>query len=263
VRPRSLRSPQRFFQQDLQIKLSKIHLRAGWLVAGAAFLVGTGFTAWRVREAARLLRDSEPFQTQPSGATAGLLIVGDSTAVGTGASGPDNSVAGLISRSHPGVRIVNRATDGAKYADFAVQLQLNDERFDTVLVLGGGNDVIRFTGKAALRASVDKVAALARERGAQVILMPPGNVGNAPFFWPPLSWWMTKRSQVLHDAVRDAARRTGATYVDLYKPKSEDPFALRAKELHASDGLHPSDSGYLLWVAELDRQAKLDTLLGI
>jgi lysophospholipase L1-like esterase len=226
-------------------------------------LVSTGFTAWRVRESARLLRDSEPFEALPQGATASLLIVGDSTAVGTGASSPEYSVAGLIGQSHPGVRIVNRATDGAKYQDFAAQLQSSTERFDTVLVLGGGNDVIRFTGKAALRASVGKAASLARERGARVILMPPGNVGNAPFFWPPLSWWMTKRSQALHEAVREAAQKTGATYVDLYKPRSEDPFALRAKELHASDGLHPSDSGYSLWMAELDRQAKLDTLLGI
>jgi lysophospholipase L1-like esterase len=226
-------------------------------------LVSTGFTAWRVRESARLLRDSEPFEALPQGATASLLIVGDSTAVGTGASSPEYSVAGLIGQSHPGVRIVNRATDGAKYQDFAAQLQSSTERFDTVLVLGGGNDVIRFTGKATLRASVGKAASLARERGARVILMPPGNVGNAPFFWPPLSWWMTKRSQALHEAVREAAQKTGATYVDLYKPRSEDPFALRAKELHASDGLHPSDSGYSLWMAELDRQAKLDTLLGI
>ncbi len=232
-------------------------------MAGTALLITTGCAAWRVREAAQLIRVSEPFQAQPAAATASLLIIGDSTAVGTGASRPETSVAGLIGTAHPGLRIVNRATDGAKYEDFAAQLQSSSERFDTVLVLGGGNDVIRLTGEAALRASVRKVAALAAERGAKVILMPPGNVGNAPFFWPPLSWWMTRRSQTLHAIVRDVARATGAVYVDLYKPRSEDPFALRSKELHAKDGLHPSDGGYSHWVAELDRQAKLDTLLGI
>ena len=36
-------------------------------------------------------------------------MVGDSTAVGTGASTSADSVAGLIGRMHPNLRIVNRA----------------------------------------------------------------------------------------------------------------------------------------------------------
>jgi lysophospholipase L1-like esterase len=236
---------------------------ATWWAAGAVLLLTGGVATWRLREAAQLIRNSEPFQSAPSQASASLLIVGDSTAVGTGASRPTGSLAGLIAESHPGVRIVNMATDGAKYEDFAGQLQAAEGQFDTVLVVGGGNDVIRLTPRKKLQASARKVAALARQRGAQVILMPPGNVGNAPFFMPPVSWWMTRRSRTLHDVVQEAAKRTGAAYVNLYQPRSEDPFAQRPKEMHAKDGLHPSDEGYRLWLAELNQQAKLDTLLGI
>ena len=44
--------------------------------------------------------------------------------------------------------------------------------------------------------------------------MPAGNVGNAPFFFVPLSWWMTQRSRALHGLVQDSAARTGATSFD-------------------------------------------------
>ncbi|MBG9387748.1 SGNH/GDSL hydrolase family protein [Caenimonas aquaedulcis] len=225
-------------------------------VAAAVALLGTaGLATWRIRSAQSLARTSEPFQAFPQGASQSLLIVGDSTAVGTGASGPAASVAGLIASAHPGLRLVNRAADGAKYEDFVRQLLQDSETFDTVLVLGGGNDVIRFTSESALRVSVAKVAALARLRGTRVILMPPGNVGNAPFFFRPLAWLMARRSRMLHAVVREQAQRHGASYVDLYKPRSADPFAQRPRAMHAKDGLHPSDEGYRLWLAELQQQA--------
>lgn len=233
-----------------------------WLAVGAVVVAASGCAAWRMRDAAQLARESEPFQATPERPVASLLVVGDSTAVGTGASSPQHSLAGLIGRGNPALRIVNRATDGAKYEDFARQLAQNDERFDFVLVLGGGNDVIRLTGADALRAQVRRTAELARERGRTVVLMPPGNVGNAPFFWAPVSWLMTQRSQTLHAIVREVAEAVGARYVNLYKPKAQDPFAQRPDELHARDGLHPSDAGYLQWLQELDRQAALRAQLG-
>ncbi len=232
-------------------------LIAAALLAAFAILATTGCAAWKIGESRELVRASEPLQAAPAGATASLLIVGDSTAVGTGASSPAASVAGLIARDNPSLRIVNLGRDGARFAQIEQQLQASAERFDAVLVLGGGNDVIRFTNEEELRASVRRVAQLARKRSDTVILMPSGNVGNAPFFFPPASWLMTRRSQDLHEMVREAAQATGASYVNLYKPKAQDPFAQRPKELHARDGLHPSDAGYRLWYGELASQSPL------
>jgi lysophospholipase L1-like esterase len=220
-------------------------------------VLGTsGCAAWRIRQSAELARQSEPYQASPPGATATLLIVGDSTAVGTGVSSPATSLAGLISRDHPQLKIVNHAKDGARFTDIARQLEsAGSERFDAVLILGGGNDVIRFTGDEVLSYEVDRATALANSRAGVVVLMPSGNVGSAPFFYPPLSWLMTARSKQLHALVREAAASQGALYVNLFKEKSEDPFALRPDELNAKDGLHPSDASYRLWYDELNAQA--------
>lgn len=233
------------------------------LLAAAAVLATSGCAAWRIRQSVELARQSEPFEASPAHAVATLLVVGDSTAVGTGASTPADSLAGLIARDHTHLKIINRAEDGAKFADIARQLEsVGDQRFDAILVLGGGNDVIRLTRYPALEQDVARVAGLARTRANLVVIMPCGNVGSAPFFFAPLSWLMTRRSRALHGFVREAAKDNSALYVDLYKDKAEDPFARRPDELNARDGLHPSDAGYRLWYAELNAQADLSGRLG-
>lgn len=225
----------------------------------AVFAVATlaGCAAWRIDDAKDLARASEPFQAAPQDATGSLLLVGDSTAVGTGASSPEASVAGLIAREHPRLRIVNRAVDGAKFEAIAAQLAADSNRFDVILVLAGGNDVIRLTREERLREAIQQTAVLASARSNNVVFMPSGNAGNAPFFFAPVSWLMTERSQTLHRLVREAAATHNASYVNLYKPAAQDPFAQRPKELHAADGLHPSDAGYRIWYSELNQQAGL------
>lgn len=230
------------------------------VVAGAS-----GCTVWRMRQAATLAAQSEPFEQRgaetPGQGAGRLLIVGDSTAVGTGATSPETSVAGLIGRDHPSLRVVNRARDGARFADIARQLQgeaaVSDGRFDVVLVLGGGNDVIRLTGQERMASDVTQTLMAARGLAPVVLVLPSGNVGNAPFFFPPWSWLMTQRSRDLHAIARTAAAQTGATYVNVFAERKADPFAQQPKRFHAADGLHPSDAGYALWYAELNRQANL------
>ena len=229
-------------------------------MAALALVAATGHAAWRLKLSVDLARQSEPLQASPPDATARLLIVGDSTAIGTGASSAGSSLAGLIAHDHPHLTIVNRAADGARFADIARQLA-GQGQFDAILVLGGGNDVIRMTGQQALGQAIATTLELARAQAPQVIVMPPGNVGNAPFFFAPLTWLMTQRSKSLHTLVRQAAAASGAVYVSLYRDTADDPFAQRPDELNAPDGLHPSDAGYRVWYAALINQAALQSRL--
>ncbi len=226
-----------------------------WGAAGAALLLQAGCTAGRMRRAIELARESEPLQRGLAGPRARLLVVGDSTAVGTGASTPQTSLAGLLAKAFPQLHIENRARDGATFADLPRQLE-GSERFDVVLIQAGGNDVIRLRDLDEVALQIDAVTRRARERADRVLLMPAGNVGNAPFFFPPVSWLMTSRSRRLHVAVREAAARHGATYIDLFKERADDPFA-DSTTLNASDGLHPSDAGYRVWFDELMAQSGL------
>lgn len=129
---------------------------------------------------------------------------------------------GLLAHDYPQLRIDNRARDGAKFSDVLAQLgSLSPaDRYDLVLVQAGGN------------------------------------VGNAPFFFPPLSWLMTQRARDMHRFVHDSAAAHGAAYVNLFHERDDDPFVLRP-ELNASDGLHPSDARYRVWFDQLMSQADL------
>ena len=96
--------------------------------------------------------------------------------------------------------------------------------------------VIDLTAGAALQADVGRALQLASNRADTVVLMPAGNVGNAPFFPRPLSWLMRRRSLRLHAIARGAAARANAIYVNNYKEGHEDPFVRDARRLNAADG---------------------------
>jgi lysophospholipase L1-like esterase len=239
-------------------------MKSTWILVGVAaataLLVLGGCAASRISTAAQLARESEPFQHNPPNATLRLLIVGDSTGVGTGASAPRNSLAGLLAQAFPRLAIDNLAQDGATFEGVVKQLQRDTVRYDAVLIQAGGNDVIRLRGDEAMRADIERAIALAAGRADRVLVMPAGNVGNAPFFFPPLSSLMSSRAERLQGFVKAAAQQHGAVYIDLFKDAAKDPFA-NNPGLHAADGLHPSDAGYRIWFDEIMRQADLPTLL--
>ena len=239
-------------------------MKKAWMLVGvaaaAALLVLGGCTASRISAAAQLARESEPFQHNPPNAALRLLIVGDSTGVGTGARAPKHSVAGLLAQAFPRLAIDNLAQDGAHFEGGVQQLQGETGRFDVVLIQAGGNDVVRRRSDDKVRDDIERAIALATQRSDHVLVMPAGNVGNAPFFFAPVSLLMTSRAKRMHGYVKAAAQQYGAVYVNIFKDEANDPFA-NNPGLHASDGLHPSDAGYRIWFDELTRQGNLATLL--
>ena len=230
--------------------------RRAWLWSALiVVLAGCVRTGGRLRESVALARLSQPLQRVPAQTALQLLIVGDSTAVGTGATAPQASLAGLLGEHFPRLRIDNRSRDGAQFAALLDQLD-GDERYDMVLVMAGGNDVVRMRGLQAMQSDIDRVTQRARQRAHLTVLMPAGNVGNAPFFFAPVSWLMTWRSRRLQAFASEAALRHGAVLVNLFRESADDPFVQRP-ELNAADGLHPSDAGYRVWFGELMTQAAL------
>jgi lysophospholipase L1-like esterase len=249
---RELAFDQRHGRRARVMSRLRLPLLAAALVS--VLVLTAGCAAWRVGQSASLARQSEPFSQTPASPALRMLIVGDSTAVGTGASSPEHSVAGLMARDHPRLLIDNRAQDGARFEQVQAQLAGASGRFDIVLIQAGGNDVIRLRSQDALKADIERVADLASERASVVVVMPAGNVGNAPFFFAPWSWWMTQRARMLHRHVAQAATRTGAIYVNMFRERADDPF-VATPSLNAVDGLHPSDSGYVVWWQALQVQA--------
>lgn len=229
---------------------------AGIALAGMLLAFQTGCSLWRIGESASLSREGTAFQHHPEQPGLRLLLVGDSTGAGTGASSPQTSLAGLLARDFARLHIDNLARPGARFAQVLTQLDRagrTQASYDLVLIMAGGNDVIRATRVEILEAQIDEAVQKSLRLAPEVVLLPPGNVGNAAFFFPPLSGIMTRRAIELHAIVRQVTQVHGAGYVNLFRSPEEDPF-VSDRGLNASDGLHPSDAGYALWYQELMAQ---------
>lgn len=179
-----------------------------------------------------------------------VIALGDSLALGTGASAPRN---GFIFRAflrvrerHPGSRIDSYAIGGSTASD-VLRLQvprLARARADAVVICVGGNDVARRVDAARFAQTYGKLVARVRalQPHAAIVCCGVPDVGLSPLF---IGLDHTAVSRLAHEddaAVRAIARRAHATFADL-----------RAATQHArgnvnryfsDDRFHPSDAGY-------------------
>lgn len=233
------------------------------LVVISLLVVGglTGCSPWKLATAHQLADAAKAYSTKPSQPEQRVLVVGDSTGVGTGATAPTKSMIGLMGQAHPTWLIDNRAVNGAKFVDVVQQLQTAETGYSMVLIMAGGNDVMRGTSPELLRQHIEQALKLAHDKAPHVTVMPCGDVGLAPFFWPPISWLMSSRSKTMHALVSQAAHDDKATYISLLRAAENNPFVLQADALHSADSLHPSNAGYQEWYATLVTQGGLKPLL--
>jgi lysophospholipase L1-like esterase len=191
---------------------------------------------------------------RPSHAPAGdvgalrIAVLGDSLALGTGASRADGGFIFPAFRSvlaqHPGSRIDNVAIGGATVAD-VVRLEvdrLRGTRYTCAIVCAGGNDVVRATPETAFASAyATLLKRLARTvPGARIICCGVPDVSVSPIFADERAATLAT-AQRDNRAVRRAAHAAGAAFVDLFALTH----ALRdPQRFLGRDRFHPSDAGY-------------------
>jgi lysophospholipase L1-like esterase len=185
-----------------------------------------------------------------------IAILGDSTAAGTGASAPQHSVAGLIGAKWSEAIIENHATNGATIAD-VVKAQLPrlnaDHEVDLVLVMVGGNDVIRASSQDSMSDAMKGLLQGLQTQAARIVIVTPGDVGSAPRWFKPVGLWLSHRSRVSQQAWRAAIEEEARCstsqliHVDLAVDPASDLFRVYPDLYYSADGLHPNDAGYRVW----------------
>jgi hypothetical protein len=148
------------------------------LTSGAAM---RAVQLWREVERARSLSaQGRAFERRVSPARARILVLGDSTGVGIGASCPEDSIAGLLAAELPDVDIVNVSRSGARVADALAQARdcrARELHFELALLHVGGNDVIRATPAAKLGADSRMLLAELAAIADQTVWLGPPDVG--------------------------------------------------------------------------------------
>lgn len=207
-----------------------------------------------LRSGAEVSREAARFERANPNASMRILVAGDSTAVGTGAHDPKDSIAGRVGTLFADAHIENIGVNGLKTSGLREKLaQLpEEETYDLVLLQIGGNDILRFTPRPTLRRELSGALEEAKKRGRRVILMSTGNVGLAPAFPFFLSHMYSYRTRAVRTTLTEEAAQAGVTYVDLFEERETDPFGKDPDTFYSRDGLHPSGAGYGLWFKKLE-----------
>ena len=176
-----------------------------------------------------------------------MSVLGDSLALGIGASDPANALAFRVYRKllgrYPGSEVTNDAIGGARVADVTrLEVSSLDPRAGFVLIVVGGNDVVRRTPRNAFATDYARLLVAVRARAPHAVVVACGvpDVARSPLFAD--SFEKTEALARADDvAVRAAARAHGAAFVDLFaftRTHGGNP------EFFSSDDFHPSDAGY-------------------
>ena len=183
-----------------------------------------------------------------------ILIAGDSTAVGTGVSDPEDSIAGRLAHDFPEVHIDNIGQNGFTVGQTFASLQNSHEHYDLILIQVGGNNVLQLTSHDELVKEADMLLQKAKQLSKTVMLMPSGNVGLAPIFPRVMGEFFTARTRKVRAVLLQAAEKASITYIDLFAERGHDPLLENPKKNFSADLLHPSSIGYGIWYEELRAQ---------
>jgi lysophospholipase L1-like esterase len=210
-----------------------------------------------------LVHEARRFVRRPPGATARLLVVGDSAGVGVGASDPSRSIAGRLAAAHPRWCIGNVARSGSRTEDVAALLRRLERRlarggskarrpYRAVIIHTGGNDALHLTSRRRLAAALNDAISTAQRISEQPVVVTGGNLALAPAFPPPLSWVLGLRSRTVRELFCAVAAQRSVTFVDLFRRPGADPTESDPPRYFAADGLHPSDANYAIWFEEIE-----------
>lgn len=190
-----------------------------------------------------------------AGASLRLLILGDSSSAGVGATTQENALSGCLARELARDFRLDWHLEGATGATTKTSLakldRLPERDFDLAILIHGVNDTTRMTSPKAFRArQIALMEALTERHGIRRFILsgvPP--MQHFPLLPQPLRWVLAAHSARL-DAVLSALaqERTGVAHLPL-----DLPFEPRYS---APDGFHPSEDAYELWADLLARRLR-------
>ncbi len=183
-----------------------------------------------------------------AGATIGLAVLGDSNALGVGASRSSQTIPALLARglSATATRPVvldNVAVSGAESRDLAAQIGLLTGIPDVTVILVGGNDVMHLRSIPASAALLAGAIGQLQSQGGQVVVGTCPDMGTIKALVPPLRFIAGWYSRVLAVAQTFVVLRSGGRAVaigDILGPQ----FLENPGQMFATDHFHSSPLGY-------------------
>ncbi len=226
------------------------------ILVGIVLLFDIVRTIMLLRKTGVLMKKAIPFSRTVVNAQTNILVLGDSTMVGTGSEDPKNTTAGRLGSMYPNATITNISENGLKIAGLLEKIKTIDttQKFDIILIQIGANDIIRFTSIKNIEEGIQKVLAWTIANSNKVIFLHSGNVGDSKFFPWYINALLSKRSYEVRDIYIKQAQATGAHYINLIDSSLTKVVLENPNEYYANDFLHLNDKGYGLWFDEIQKE---------
>ncbi len=197
--------------------------------------------------ARELITKASPFRIESTDHSVSMLVLGDSTAVGVGATKSEDSVAGRLARHTHATYVENLAVSGARTADLSRQIDAASRaRYNIILIQIGANDIMRFKSAESSGERLSRALKTLPQHD-KLIVLTAGNVGGTKFFPRLINPWYTKLTLQYHKVFGSAVLEVGGLYINLYAEPANDLFITQPLVYFSPDGLHPSSEGYRLW----------------
>lgn len=228
-------------------------------VALAAVVMIVAYAGYQYVRVRRILVDANlppiPLNAELSygaGPPLTLVVLGDSTAQGIGASSAGETFGAGVARSLAedgrAVRLHNLGVSGAQ----AKQV-LSDQiprvtalKPDLVLLSVGANDVTGWTSRGDYLQSMESILDGLAGTGARVVVLDVPAIVAAPLLPLPARWVFDVRTHRFNSGLRDVVGgRKNVELAPIYE-ETREPFE-RDRTNFAADGYHPSPKGYALW----------------
>lgn len=224
---------------------------SGLVAVGILTFILVATEAGRFAKTIFLIARVTPYEQVGTG-TGRILLVGDSTGYGTGATRGADSIAGLIGAEYSEFQIENRSKNGDTIGDALARVTDIEGQYDLIVVQLGGNDIIQERDLAQTLEDLNQLYERLQLHTRHLVMLSAGNVGAAFAFSGAKATALTAYSRTYHTALENFAdSRPNFTYVNLFDEPADDPFVSEPKVYLAMDGLHPTSAGYALWYQKL------------
>ncbi len=197
-----------------------------------------------------LIARVSPYEQTLSGAPT-ILILGDSTGYGTGATTKKESIAGLIGADFPHYNVVNNSVNGRTIGDLQVVVKNLNGEYALILLQIGGNDILQKRDKDQVEQELREIISKLQKHTEHIVMISSGNVGAATRFSNEQRKEYEAVTREFRNMFIAVAEETPITYVDLFVEPEKDKFIQKPDVYLSSDGLHPSSAGYALWYESL------------
>ncbi len=223
-----------------------------WIIVLVVFVLALVFysaanTFLKARASERLMKNEHPYCNETFDYRKGMLVLGDSTAVGVGADRPEESVPGRVAAFIGATHVENYAVSGAGVEELPLQIkQAKNDSYSLVLIQVGANNILSFNNPKKIAPQLADILKTL-PKAEKVVVLCAGNVGGATIFPRFVRFIHTRLTLKYHELFAKVVAEAGGVYVNLYEPRAKDPFLQDPERYLAADGLHPSSEGYGLW----------------